>query len=311
MKPVVLISRPVALEANDEILHKLKAIARVVVRRLGDKRPLSKHRQARHAVGVITMVDDRVDEAFLAAMPNLKVIANHAVGYNNIDIAAAKTRGVVVCNTPDVLTNATAELTIALLLAGARRFKEGTEELRTNRYKGWHPRHLLGAELAGSRLGIVGYGRIGRSVAKKARALGMDVVFHSPGTQGSLALSKLLASSDFVSIHCPLKSETRNLISTPEFKKMKPGAYLINTARGEIVDENALIKALSGKLRGAALDVFWNEPKLNPKLARLPNAFIVPHLGSATVQARAGMARLAASGVIEVLTGRSPRNRVA
>ncbi|MBI3556746.1 MAG: D-glycerate dehydrogenase [Deltaproteobacteria bacterium] len=307
--PEVLVSRPLALESGDAAWLALKKIARVHVRTVESKVALTRHPKLKNVAAVITMGTDPVDSKFLAAAPQLAIVANHAVGYNNIDLDAARARGVIVCNTPGVLTNATAELTIGLLFAAARRFGEGVTMIRKSAYRGWHPCLMLGRELAGARLGIVGHGRIGAAVAAKAWALGMDVVHSSP--MGGIALDDLLRTSDFVSIHCPLNAKTKGMFGSREFALMKQGSYLINAARGEIVDERALLAALRKNLRGAALDVFHNEPKLNPKLRTHPAVFVLPHLGSATVEARAGMARLAVNAVIEVLSGRPPANRVS
>lgn len=315
-KPIVVLSRKLPLAENEPVWVELQRLANVKVpTRIV---PLARNTDLKKAVGIVPLVTDKVDAAFLAKAPKLKVIGNYGVGYNNIDVHEANSRGIVVCNTPDVLTNATAELTIGLIFAAARRFKEGTELLRRNAFKAWAPSLLLGRELAGARLGIVGFGRIGQSVAAKARALGMDVVVYSrvprqnsyPDTR-FLAFDELLRTSDFVSIHCPLSIETRNLIGARQFSIMKRESYLINTARGEIVDETAMLQALKkGVLRGAALDVFWNEPKLRSALKAHPSIFVLPHLGSASLEARSGMARLAVSGIVEVLSGRNPQNRV-
>jgi lactate dehydrogenase-like 2-hydroxyacid dehydrogenase len=309
----VVVSRPLALEEADPAWVRLGEIAKVHVRPLTSRFGLAAHPRLKHAAGVITMVGDRVDEEFLGRAPLLKVVANHAVGCDNIDFVAARARGILVCNTPDVLTNATAELTIGLMFAVARRFGEGSTLIHKRTFGGWHPRLLLGRELAGSTLGIVGLGRIGSAVAAKARALGMVVQHTNPAgsPNAGLPLLELLATSDFISLHCPLTEQTRSLLAKREFAAIKPGAFLINTARGELVDERALVAALrSGHLRGAALDVFHGEPHLNPSLRAHPRVFILPHLGSATVEARTGMARLAVNAVLEVLAGRSPANRV-
>ncbi len=307
--PDVLVSRPLALDEKDPAWLALKKLARVHVRPTDSRAALAGHPKLKSVIGVITMGTDPVDAAFLRRAPQLTIVANHAVGYNNIDLEATRARDIIVCNTPGVLTNATAELAIGLIFAAARRFEEGVTMLHKNAYKGWYPRLMLGRELAGARLGVVGHGRIGAAVAAKARALGMDVVHSSP--MGGIALDDLLRTSDFVSIHCPLNAKTKGMFGRREFALMKDGSYLINTARGEIVDERALLAALRKNLRGAALDVFHNEPKLNPKLRTHPGVFVLPHLGSATVEARAGMARLAVNAVIEVLCGRPPANRVS
>lgn len=315
-KPIVIFSRQLPLSGDEPAWIELQRLAKVLIPTRAA--PLARHPELKKAAGVVPLVTDRLDAAFFAKAAKLKVVGNYGVGYNNVDVHEATKRGIVVCNTPDVLTNATAELTIGLIFAAARRFKEGTELIRRNAFKAWDPKLLLGRELAGARLGIVGFGRIGQSVAAKARALGMDVVVYSrvprqntyPETR-FLAFDELLRTSDFVSIHCPLSAETRGLFGTRQFGIMKAGSYLINTARGEIVDEAALLTALNkGPLRGAALDVFCNEPKLKAALRTNPHVFVLPHLGSATLEARSGMARLAVGGIVEVLSGRNPQNRV-
>lgn len=315
-KPLVLLSRRLPIADREEGWLALKRLAKVVVPTR--TAALVRNPQLKQATGIISLVTDTIDKAFLDRAPKLRVIGNYGVGYNNIDVDEATRRGIIVCNTPDVLTNATAELTIALLLVAGRRFREGHELIRKKAFKAWDPNLLLGRELSGSRLGIVGYGRIGQSVAQKARALGMDVVVHSRLARQNrfpdakfVTFDELLRTSDFVSLHCPLSSETLGLIGPKQFAMMKPGSYLVNTARGEIVDERALLSALNkGSLRGAALDVFCNEPQLKAALRTHPLLFVLPHLGSATLEARSGMARLAVNAVLEVLSGRNPQNRV-
>ena len=315
-KPIVLLSRKLPIAEREEAWLTLKRLAKVVIPTR--TAALVRNPQLKQAFGIIPLVTDQIDKTFLDRAPKLKVIGNYGVGYNNIDVDEATRRGIVVCNTPDVLTNATAELTIGLLLASGRRFREGHELIRRKAFKAWDPNLLLGRELSGSRLGIIGFGRIGQNVANKARALGMDVVVFSRIARQNrfpdikfVAFDELLRTSDFVSLHCPLSSETRGLMGPKQFALMKPGSYLVNTARGEIVDERALLTALNKKnLRGAALDVFCNEPHLKAALRTHPLLFVLPHLGSATLEARSGMARLAVNAIVEVLSGRSPQNRV-
>jgi glyoxylate reductase len=302
-KRLVLVSGELPLDPQDALWLKLKKSARV-------KMGITNTRDLAQATALLTFVTDRVDARMLDRAPGLKIVSNMAVGYNNIDVKAAAARRIAVTNTPVVLTNATAELTVGLIFAAARRFNEGSEFLRRNAYRGWGTKFLLGRELAGSTLGIVGHGRIGGAVGKKAKALGMKVLAVSSRSSPA-EWNRLLSASDFISIHSPLNPKTENLVSTRLLSRMKRGAYLINTARGEIVDEKALLKALaSGRLAGAALDVFRGEPRLNPKLRRHPRVFVLPHLGSATERARAGMARLAVSAILEVLSGRKPTNQV-
>ena len=255
------------------------------------------------ADAAIVLLQDPITRRVLEANPNLRIVANFAVGYNNVDVAAARELGIVVTNTPGVLTEATAELTMALILAVTRRVVEGDREVRATGRCEWDPLYLLGTSLQGKRLGIVGMGRIGTAVAERARAFGMEIV----GVRRGDPLDELLATSDIVSLHTPLTAETRHIIDRDALGKMKRGAYLINTSRGPLVDEEALCDALdSGHLRGAALDVYEHEPVVNPRLLTMPNVVIVPHIGSATEEARNGMARIAATNVLHVLRGGLP-----
>jgi len=257
---------------------------------------------------VMTMVTDPVDSDFMAAS-SLKVIGQHGVGIDNIDLEAARTRGIVVTHTPGVLTDATADFTLALMLGITRRIREGDELVRDGRFHGWHPTMLCGLELAGSRLGIVGLGRIGEAVKRRAEAFGMEVVHHNRSS--GIPLDELLATSDVVSLHCPLSESTRHLIDAAALARMKSGAFLINTARGPVVDEAALAKALrSREIAGAALDVFEQEPVVHPELLQCPNVLLAPHLGSATQAARVRMATMAARDIVSVLRGEAPRFRV-
>jgi len=276
--------------------------------------PEELHALVAGAEGVVTMLHDRVDGAFLdAAGPQLRVVANVAVGYDNIDVDAARDRGVIVTNTPGVLTDATADLAIALLLAVTRRLGEGERLIRADTGWAWAIDFMLGTSLQGKTLGIVGYGAIGRATANRARAFGMEIAYHQrreaddAGDATLLPLDELLASSDAVSLHCPLTPQTRHLIDRDALRQMPSSAYLINTARGPIVDEAALVEALAeGVIAGAGLDVFEEEPKVHPGLLGLDNVVLVPHLGSATVETRTAMADLAARNVAAVLGGRSP-----
>lgn len=259
------------------------------------------------ADGAITLLSDPITRTVLAANPNLRVVANFAVGYNNVDVAAARELGIVVTNTPGVLTEATADLTMALMLAVMRRIVESDVQLRAERRCEWDPLMLLGASLQGKRLGIVGMGRIGAAVATRARAFGMEIL----GVRRGDSLDELLATSDVVSLHTPLTAETRHLIDRDALARMKRGAYLVNTSRGALVDEDALCHALdAGHLRGAALDVFEHEPVVNPRLFAMKNVVAVPHIGSATEEARNAMARLTATDVVRVLRGGSAVNEV-
>lgn len=305
---LVLVSKPLPLDGRDPAWATLRRIAEIRIRPASTRRTLGREPRLPRADAVVTLVADRVDEEFLERAARVKVISNFAVGFNNINVTAASRRGVLVCNTPDVLTNATAELTIGLLLAAARRFKEGAELIRAARFRGLEPDLLLGAELSGARIGVIGAGRIGSAVARKAEALGMEVIAI---TRSRGCLEDLLRASDFVSLHCPLTAETRGLMGARQFALMKPGAVLVNTSRGELIDERALVASLrNGRLSAAALDVFCGEPRLRAELRQNPRVFVLPHLGSATHPARAGMARLALRAITDVLTGRPPSNRV-
>ena len=271
------------------------------------------------AEGVVTMLHDRVDGAFLdAAGPQLRVVANVAVGYDNIDVDAARERGVLVANTPGVLTDATADLAIALLLAVTRRLGEGERLIRSDTGWAWAIDFMLGTSLQGKTLGIVGYGAIGRATAARARAFGMAIAYHQrheaedAGDATFMALDDLLATSDAISLHCPLTPQTRHLIDGDALRRMQASAYLVNTARGPIVDEAALVDALAdGVIAGAGLDVFEEEPAVHPGLLGLDNVVLVPHLGSATVETRTAMADLAARNVVAVLGGEPPLTPVA
>jgi len=271
------------------------------------------------AAGIVTMLTDRVDDELLdAAGPGLRVVANYAVGYDNVDVAACARRGVVVANTPDVLTEATAELTVALMLDLVRRVAEGDRFLRARRPWIWAPTFMLGRSLRGRTLGVVGLGRIGRRVAELAEALGMRVVYASRSHSGRapwerLPLDQLLARADVVSLHCPLTEETRHLIDAAALRRMRPDAVLVNTTRGPVVDEAALAQALAGRvIAGAALDVFEREPEVHPALLELENVLLVPHLGSATEETREAMGMLCVEALRAVLLeGRRPANAVA
>ena len=267
---------------------------------------------------LMCLLTDRVDGAVLDAGPGLRIVANIAVGFDNIDIAAARARGVIVTNTPDVLTEATADLTWGLILAVTRRIPEGERLLRRGEWAGWALDFMLGSDLRGKQLGVIGLGRIGRAVAARAGAFGMRVAFTTlePGADGGdatgpgwarLSLDELLTSSDVVSLHVPLTPATRHIVDRRVILRMKRGAYLVNTSRGPVVDEAALAWALrEGLIAGAALDVYEQEPHVHPDLLGLENVVLAPHLGSATVETRTAMADLAARNVLAVLSGAPP-----
>jgi glyoxylate reductase len=267
--------------------------------------------------GLLTMLTERVDAALLDACPRLRVVANMAVGYDNIDVAAATARGVLVTNTPGVLTETTADLAFALLLAAARRLPEGEQAVRAGQWGPWHPTWLLGREVHGATLGIVGPGRIGNATARRAHGFGMNVLYcgrrRVDDFPGELAtFEELLQRSDFVSIHVPLTAETRNMFDARAFAHMQPHAILINTARGGIVDQSALRQALvDGSIGGAALDVTNPEPlPADDPLLEAPNLIVIPHLGSATEQTRVKMAELAVDGLLSGLAGERPHHLV-
>ena len=260
-------------------------------RRLGDKEAL------------ICLLTDRIDGAVVDAGPALKIVANVAVGYDNIDVPAVKSRGLIVTNTPDVLTEATAELTWGLILSLARRITEGDRLIRRGGWTGWALDFMLGMELRGKQLGIIGRGRIGRAVAAKAAAFGMTAVF----AKHDMSLDELLISSDVISIHTPGTPDTRHMINRRTLARMKRSALLVNTARGTVVDEEALVWALNERLiAGAALDVYDKEPSVPAPLMAMENVVLAPHLGSATRETRTAMADLAVRNVLAVLSGDPP-----
>src|SRR5262245_31948767 len=254
-------------------------------------------------------MNDAMTAEVMDAAPGLKVIANVAVGYNNIDVPAARARGIVVTNTPDVLTDATADMTLALIMSITRRVSEGDRLIRRGDWKGWAFDFMLGSDVKGKTLGIIGFGRIGRAVAARAVPFGMRVIHSgaqaSPGS-GAIPVDRLLATADVVSLHCPLTPETRHMINQAALARMKRSAYLINTSRGSVVDEAALVWALKNRIiSGAALDVYEDEPKVHPDLLTLENVVLAPHLGSATKETRTAMADLAVRNAIAVLSGQS------
>jgi glyoxylate reductase len=269
----------------------------------------------------VTLLTDKVDDAFLAAAPKLRMVANVAVGYNNVDVAACTARGVTVTNTPGVLTDATADLAMGLLLMVTRRLGEGERLIRSGTPWKWGMFMMLGTGVQGRRLGIIGMGGIGEAMATRAKAFGMEIVYHNRRAVGAATeerlgaslvdLDELLATSDVVSLNCPYSEETHHLIDAAALASMRSDAFLINTARGPIVDEAALVAALTTQtIAGAGLDVFEHEPDVHPGLIELDNAVIVPHLGSATVETRGAMADLAANNVAAVLAGHSPLTAV-
>ena len=291
-----------------------------------EDRPLARdelHAAIAGADAVVTLLHDRVDDDFLgAAGPQLRVVANVAVGYDNVDVPACATRGVRFTNTPGVLTDATADIAFALILMATRRLAEGERLVRAGGRWSWNMFFMLGTGIQGKVLGIVGLGQIGTATARRARAFGMEIAYTgrrraAPALEEELgarflALDELLAAADVVSLHCPLTEETWHLIDAERLRLMKPTAFLVNTTRGPVVDEAALAEALrEGVIAGAGLDVFEREPEVHPGLLDLDNAVVIPHLGSATVETRTAMAVLAAENVLAVLGGREPPTPVA
>jgi glyoxylate reductase len=283
--------------------------------------PLIQRQWFTQAEAVICTLTDRIDETLLAEAPRLKIVANYAAGYDNIDLAAARKRGIVVTNTPDVLTDATADLTWALLLAVARRVVEGDAWLRAGTWIGWRPTQMLGTEVTGKILGIVGMGRIGQAVARRAEGFRMPVLYasrracSSPSSSSSwthLSLPGVLRQADFVSLHVPLSDATRHLIGARELALMKATSFLINTSRGAVVDEEALVSALqSGGIAGAGLDVYEREPAVHAGLVALSNVVLLPHLGSATQDARIRMGMICLENIAAVLSGKPAPNQVS
>jgi len=269
---------------------------------------------------VITQLNDKVDKEFFDAAKNVKIVANYAVGFDNIDLEEATKRGVYITNTPDVLTNATAELAWALLFATARRVVESDKFMRAGNFKGWEPLLFLGKGITGKTLGIIGAGRIGQAFGKMAKGFEMKILYNARSPKKEFEeetgaqyvnLDTLLKESDFISIHVPLTHETRHLIGERELKLMKNSAILINTGRGPVVDEKALVKALKERLIYAAgLDVYEREPEFEKELVELDNVVMLPHIGSATEEARRDMSILVAQNIIDVIEKRVPRTLV-
>ena len=314
MKPRVLVSRILP----DEALAALRPRAEVDASM--EDRPLPRAdllARLRECQGLVCAISEVIDEELLTACPDLRVVANVAVGYNNVDVAAASRHGVVVTNTPDVLTETTADFAWALLMATARRVVEADRTVREGRWTRWEMMMLLGGDVHGKTLGVVGFGRIGRALARRARGFDMRVLYQDavaadPAVERELGavrvdLPTLLREADFVSLHTPLSPETRHLINADTLRAMKPTAYLVNAARGPVVDESALVHALEeGRLAGAGLDVFEDEPRVHPRLLALPNVVLAPHIASASRDTRVAMGLLAVDNCLAVLEGRRP-----
>ena len=276
---------------------------------------------ARGATGVLSNVTEKIDAEFMdAAGSGLKVVANMAVGYDNVDVEAAKERGIAVTNTPGVLDETTADTAFMLLLAAARRLGESERTLRAGEWEWWGPKLFVGVDVWGKKLGIVGMGRIGQAVARRGKGFGMEILYHNRSRKEDaekeldarhVELDELLVTADFVSIHTPLTDETQHLIGARELDKMKATAVLVNTSRGPVVDEEALADALAdGHIFAVGLDVYENEPRVHPKLLELENAVLAPHIGSGSAETRDRMAVLAAENIVAVLSGEEPKTPV-
>ncbi len=320
-RPIVVVTRRLPEPVHEALTREFDA------RLNPHDRPLSADglRDAlQQADAVLTTVTDKVTAEVLSAEPRrARLLANFGVGFNNIDVDAAKARGIAVSNTPDVLTDATADLAVTLLLMVARRTGEGERHLRGGQWTGWRPTHMLGTHVTGKTLGLIGMGRIARAVAQRAHhGFGMRIIFHDPyppapevakalGAEPRATLEDVLREADFISLHCPATPETRHLMNRDRFALMRPGAFLINTARGDVVEEAALVDALqSGRIAGAGLDVFEKEPQVTQALVSMDNVVLLPHLGSATHETRVAMGMRAVENLTLFLSGKPLRDRV-
>ncbi len=275
--------------------------------------------RAKGCDGILPLLTDKIDSEIMD-ITGIKAIANYAVGYDNVDVQAATERKIPLTNTPGVLTDATADLTFALILAISRRIVESDKYLRAGKWKGWDPMLLLGGDFVNRTIGIIGMGRIGKAVARRAKGFGMNIIYVDHEQQSDIekevdakkvTFSECLQNSDYLTLHIPHTSETHQLIGIKELKQMKPSAYLINTSRGKVINEEELITALAKRIiAGAGLDVFFDEPEINPELVKLDNVVIVPHIGSASLETRTNMAIIAAENLVEALTGKKPKNIV-
>ena len=288
-----------------------------------EDRPITRNelmRESKDADALITLLTDKIDKEVIDNLKKCKIIANCAVGFNNIDIEYAHSKNIIVTNTPDILTEATADLTVALILACSRRLREGELMMRSKKFKGWKPQLLLGLEMKDKTVGIIGAGRIGSATARRLKAFGTKFVyfnrnkkeiFESEFNAKRVSLNSLLKSSDIISIHLPLTKGTFHLINKENLGLLKKSAVLVNTSRGEIIDEKFLIRLLKKKkIFAAGLDVYENEPIIDPELLKLDNVFLLPHIGSATIESRSGMAELCAKNVINVLKHKKPLTEV-
>jgi glyoxylate reductase len=318
MKPKVFVTRKISQPGLDILEKRCEVKVNPYDRALTKKELME---GVKGIDGLLCLLTDTIDKEVMDINPNLRVISNYAVGYNNIDVEEATRRKIMVTNTPGVLTDTTADLTWALLMSIARRIVEADRFTREERFKGWAPMLFLGSDIHHATLGIIGLGRIGKAVAKRAKGFEMRILYTDAKRASRkvedelgaefVSLEELLSASDFVTIHCPFVPETYHLIGGKQLKMMKKTAYLINVARGPIVDEKALVKALQNKwIAGAALDVYENEPDLTPGLTELNNVVIVPHIGSASIATRTKMATMAATNLVAGLNGKVPPNLV-
>ena len=321
-RPSVVVTRRLPEAVERELMRDFEARLNPEDRPLGAEGLVE---AMRSADAVLTTVTDKVTAEVLSAEPRrAKIVANFGVGFNNIDVEAAKARGVAVSNTPDVLTDATADLAITLLLMVARRTGEGERHLRGGHWTGWRPTHMMATHVTGKTLGLVGMGRIARAVAKRAHhGFGMKVIYHDPfpppadvaaalGAEPRAELDAVLREADFVSLHCPATPETRHLMNRERLGLMRPDAFLVNTARGDVVDEAALVEALQQKkIAGAGLDVFEREPEVTRALLSMENVVLLPHLGSATTETRVAMGMRALENLRLFFGGKPLRDRVA
>ncbi|MCL5777410.1 D-glycerate dehydrogenase [Limibaculum sp. FT325] len=319
MKPVVLVTRRLTDAVHERVSRDYDAILNPEDRVFTRDELI----EACQSVDAVLPCHSEIFSAeVIARLPaRLKVIANHSVGVDHVDLAAAKARGIVVTNTPDVLSDATAEIAILCMLGAARRGSEGDRMVREGRWTFWSPAFMVGRQVSGKRFGVVGMGRVGQVTAERARGFGMEIHYHNrrrlePALEkGAIfheTLESLLGAADVVSLHCPSTSDTTGMMNDAAFARMKPGAILVNTARGALVDEEALVRALtSGRLFAAGLDVFRTEPGGNPALAALDNVFLLPHIGSATTETRDAMGFRALDNIDAVFAGREPGDRVA
>jgi lactate dehydrogenase-like 2-hydroxyacid dehydrogenase len=320
-KPTVVVTRRLPEPVEKELAKDFDARLNLEDRPLG---PDGLREALKTADAMLCTVTDRLDAEVLSVEPRrARLLANFGVGFNHIDVDAAKARGLAVSNTPDVLTDATADLAMTLLLMVTRRAGEGERHLRSGAWTGWRPTHMLGTQVSGKTLGLVGMGRIARAVAKRAhQGFGMRIIFHDPfppsaevaaslGAEPRERLEQVLEEADFVSLHCPATPETRHLMNGERLARLKPGAFLINTARGDVVDEAALVAALrSGRLAGAGLDVYEREPQVSPELVAMENVVLLPHLGSATQETRVAMGMRALENLRLFFRGAPLRDKV-